>query len=83
MGLLNIHLLEAKMRDVADPFRPQKMQLDVTMLGEDDKGQSFDFKNRTRMYIAGDSCEVPEVMSKMITEMQVLIEEKCFTRATS
>ena len=69
-GLLKIHLLEPKMREAAAKKGSQKMQLDVTMLGTDDKGESFDFKSRTRIYI------VPEVMSKMVTELQLLIEEK-------
>ena len=75
-GLLKIHLLEPKMRESASRFGSQKMQLDVTMLGEDDKGESFDFKTRTRIYIVGNADEVPEIMSKMVTELQLLIEEK-------
>jgi len=75
-GLLKIHRLEPIMRKAAEKAGAQKMQLDVTMLGTDAKGEQFDFKSRTRQYVIGNPDEVPEMMSKMITELQLLIEEK-------
>jgi len=70
-GLLKIHRLENIMKDAAKKPGGQKMQLDVTMSATDSSGLNpFTFPTRTRVYVVANEAEVPEIMSKMVTELK-------------
>jgi len=71
-GLLKVHLIEAKLRESLDKHGAIKVQLDAQIKCKDEKGIEFNFPTRTRQYVIGSASELPQVLSKMVTELQIM-----------
>jgi len=80
-GLLKVHLAEPELMKAFKETHNLKIQMDVVLKVEDDKGKEFDFPMRTRPYVVTSEDMLHSALASMVTEIELRFDEKAMRKS--
>ena len=81
-GLLKVHLAEPELMKTLKETHNLKIQMDVVLKVEDDKGKEFDFPMRTRPYVVTSEEMLHSALASMVTEIELRFDEKAMRKSS-